>query len=159
VCPCRALSFSSNRTGDERGVKMNFDKRGYLVLVVFALLAADVGRTRAEILLETADYTKALLPAYVVGEGQVLGARFHVNGTVAVDDIGANFVKSDGGLIYGAITSLGGSPGLPAGTRGLFNPIAETTISVPNRSSDLRVALSATLGPGDYALVFGSNRF
>src|SRR5262249_39666860 len=105
------------------------------------------------------DYTNALTPAYVVGEHQILGARFHVNGTVAVDHIGAHFVKSDGGLIFGALVSLSGSPGLPGGTPGAFNPIAETTFSVPNQSSDQMIPLSATLGSGDYAVLFGSDRF
>jgi hypothetical protein len=76
-----------------------------------------------------------------------------------VDHIGGHFVKSDGGTIFGAIASLGGPLGLPSGTPGTFSPIAETTFSVPNKSSDLLVGLSASLGPGDYALVFGSNRF
>jgi hypothetical protein len=130
-----------------------------MALAGVILLAISQGRGRADILLETADYTSALTPAYVVGEGQILGARFHVSGTVAVDHIGAHFVKSYGGLIYGAITPLSGSPGLPSGTPDTFNPIATTTFSVPNTSSDQMIALSATLGAGDYALVFGSNRF
>jgi hypothetical protein len=130
-----------------------------MALAVFVLLGINLGRGRADLLLETADYTNALTPAYVVGEGQILGARFHVSGTVAVDHIGAHFVKSDGGVIYGAIASLSGSPALPSGTPGNFNPIAETTFSVPNKDSNQLVALSATLGPGDYALLFGSNRF
>jgi hypothetical protein len=134
-------------------------RRQGLVLAGVILLAIGLGRGRADVLLETADYTNALTPAYVVGEDQILGARFHVSGTVAVDHIGAHFVKSDGGLIYGALTSLNGSPALPSGTPGSFNPIAETTFAVPNKSSDLLIGLSATLGPGDYALVFGSNRF
>src|SRR5207247_6746909 len=79
-------------------------------------------------------------------------------GIVAVDHIGAHFVKSDGGLIYGALASLSGAPGLPSGTPGTFNPIAETTFT-PTKGADQLVSLSATLGPGDYALVFGSNRF
>src|SRR5262249_34890169 len=87
-----------------------------------------------------------------------LGARFHVSGTVAVDHIGAHFVKSDGGLIYGAIASLTGSPGLPPDTPGTFNPLAVTTFT-PVKGADQLVPLSATLGPGDYALVFGSARF
>jgi hypothetical protein len=132
-------------------------RRG-LALAVLALLGLGLGRSRADLLLETAAYTNALTPAYVVGEDQILGARFHVSGTFAVDQIGAHFVKSDGGLVYGAITSLNGSPGLPPDTPGTFNPLAVTTFT-PIKGSDQLVPLSATLGPGDYALVFGSNRF
>jgi hypothetical protein len=132
-------------------------RRG-LALAVFVLLGLGLGRGRADLLLETADYTNALTPAYVVGEDQILGARFHVSGIVAVDHIGAHFVKSDGGLIYGAIASLTGLPGLPPGTPGTFNPLASTTFT-PVKGADQLVPLSATLGPGDYALVFGSNRF
>src|SRR5262249_13375710 len=129
------------------------------VLLGVLLVNGTSGRARAEILLETADFSNALTPAYVVGQGQTLGARFHVSGTVAVDHIGAHFVKTDGGTIYGAIASPSGSPGLPAGAPGSFNPIAETTFTV-NAWTDQSVALSATLGAGDYAvLLFGSNRF
>src|SRR5215831_12820671 len=98
-------------------------RRQGLVLAGVILLAIGQGRGRADILLETADYTNALTPAYVVGEDQIVGARFHVSGTVAVDHIGAHFVKSYGGLIYGALTSLNGPQGLPSGTPGSFNPI------------------------------------
>src|SRR5262245_55448894 len=129
-----------------------------LGLAALALLGLRLGRSRADVLLETAAYTNALTPACVVGEDQIRGARFHVSGTVAVDQIGAHFVKSDGGLVYGAITSLSGSPGLPPDTPGTFNPLAVTTFT-PIKGADQLVPLSATLGPGDYALVFGSNRF
>jgi hypothetical protein len=130
-----------------------------LALAVFVLLGVGLGRGRADILLETADYTNALTPAYIVGANQFVGARFHVSGTVAVDHIGAHFVRSDGGQLFGALVSLSGSPAFPAGTPGNFNPIAETTFSVPNKAGDFLTGLSATLGPGDYALVFGSGRF
>jgi hypothetical protein len=132
--------------------------RRSMALAVFVLLGLSLGRSRADLLLETADYTNVLTPAYVVGEGQIVAARFHVSGTVGVDHIGAHFVKSDGGLIYGAIASLSGSPALPLGTPGTFNPIAETTFTAI-KGSDQLISLSATLGPGDYAVVFGSNRF
>jgi hypothetical protein len=130
-----------------------------MALALFVLLGLSLRQSRADLLLETADYTNALTPAYVVGEGQVLGARFHVNGTVAVDHIGAHFVRSDGGLIFGAIAALSGSPAFPSGSPGSLNPIAETTFVAPNKGADMLVPFSVTLGPGDYALVFGSNRF
>jgi hypothetical protein len=137
---------------------MKSEKLRRWVPVLLVLVGGISGPARADILLETADYTGALTPAYVLGEDQVLGARFHVSGTVAVDHIGAHFVESDGGLVYGAIASLSGSPAFPAGTPGTFSPVATTTF-MPTKGADQMIPLSATLGAGDYALVFGSNRF
>ena len=83
-------------------------------LAVLVLLGIGLAESRADLLLETADYTNALTPAYIIGEGQTVGVRFHLGGSVAVDHIGAHFVKSDGGTIFGAIVSLSGSPAFPS---------------------------------------------
>jgi hypothetical protein len=137
-------------------MKANMLRRWFPVSLL--LVGGISGPARGEVLLATADYNNALSPAYVVGQGQTVGARFHVSGTVAVDHIGAHFVRTDGGPIFGAIASLGGSQGVPAGAPGSFNPIAETTFKV-NPGTNQSVPLSATLGKGNYAVLFGSDRF
>lgn len=88
---------------------------------------------------------------------QYLGWRFHLNAPFQVQTIGGNI--SGSGTFFGAIVPLNSLSGVPSG-----RPFDDTTISVatfagPGNATDLSIPMSALLRPGDYALVFGSERF
>jgi hypothetical protein len=90
-----------------------------------------------------------------------IGARFHLDHETLIDHIGGEFFQ-DGdpsALTFGAITALSPS-GFPVGGPSTFQPLAETTfVAVQGQDLDLMIPLSVTLPPGDYALIFGGNRF
>jgi hypothetical protein len=89
--------------------------------------------------------------------GQFLGVRFHLTDTVAVDHIGGH-ISSEGSL-FGAIVPLNNLSALPGSDPMSFVPLAQTTFTATTLSSDIHVPLSVILSPGDYALIFGSQRF
>jgi len=64
-------------------------------------------------------------------------------------------------MLFGAIATVDSTTGFPTQLPTNFQPLAETTFSPPTSflPSDTIVPLSITLGPGKYALIFGSNRF
>ena len=95
-------------------------------------------------------------------EEHFLGSRFHVDATLEVTKIGGHLahVQSHPGDLFGAIISLSGPDALPAGSPFSDDEVvAKTLFHGPIPSTDFRTPLSATLGPGDYALIFGSGQF
>jgi hypothetical protein len=65
-------------------------------------------------------------------------------------------------MLFGAITAVDPSTGFPSALPTNFQPIAETIFSPPpnaSSNSDTLAPLLVTLVPGEYALIFGSNRF
>jgi probable HAF family extracellular repeat protein len=90
---------------------------------------------------------------------QFVGARFAVSQTELVSDIGGHLGNSSGTL-FGAIVSLSSPTALPTGSPfSLPEVVASTTFNAGTPSSDFLTPLSATLNPGEYALVFGSGQF
>ncbi len=88
---------------------------------------------------------------------QYLGWRFHLNAPFQVQAIGGNI--SGSGTFFGAIVPVSSVSAIPSG-----RPFDDTTISVatfagPGNATDVSIPLSAFLLPGDYALIFGSERF
>ena len=90
---------------------------------------------------------------------QFIGARFAVTQPDQVTEIGGHLGNTNGTL-FGAIISLSSSTALPSGSP--FNGpevVASTTFNAGSPSSDFLTPLSATLTPGEYALVLGSGEF
>ncbi len=92
----------------------------------------------------------------IIDAGQFLVARFHVDQTAEVEAIGGHLGSS--GEIFGALIPLSGPDALPEEIP-LDQALASTTFDAGTASRDFRTPLSATLEPGDYALVFGSGLF
>jgi hypothetical protein len=93
---------------------------------------------------------------------QYLGERFHVAKATQVDHVGGDvgtMVPEPSSTIFVAITPLSGPSGFPLETPLTFTPAAATAITLFELDSNLLFPLNAFLPPGDYALVFGSNRF
>jgi hypothetical protein len=94
---------------------------------------------------------------------QFVGARFSLSQTTHITSIGGVFELSGPDLgnlqLFASIAALGPN-GFPAGLPPTFNPLAVTTFT-PNYSptADTLVSLPITLPPGNYAAIFGSNRF
>ncbi|MHC4093515.1 MAG: hypothetical protein ACYSVY_25125, partial [Planctomycetota bacterium] len=127
---------------------------------VFALVlamgpsAADAGVIHESATMGAAGQSNGVL----LHSGQFLGSRFHVDATVEVNSIGGHLLSSEGTL-FGAIVSLSGPDVFPSGRPFDSTTIASTTFTVGTPSVDFRTPLSATLPPGDYALIFGSGEF
>ncbi len=95
-------------------------------------------------------------------EGYFLGSRFHVDATIEVTQIGGHLahVQSHPGDLFGAIISLSGPDALPTGSPFSDDEVVRKTLfHGPIPSNDFRIPLSVVLGPGDYALIFGSGQF
>jgi len=94
-----------------------------------------------------------------IASGQsATGWRFEVSVPFQVESIGGHLYSSDQQPIYGAIIALDSITSLPQGLP--FNPnevVASTTFIPPSPSDEILVPLSATLAPGAYVLLFGTN--
>ena len=94
---------------------------------------------------------------YSLMSSQFLGSRFTIEETTQVTAIGGHLYASSGTL-FGAILSMEGMTplGLPFDTEEVM---ASTVFNPGYPSSEFVTALSVTLAPGDYALIFGSGYF
>lgn len=97
---------------------------------------------------------------------QFLGVRFGLDTAVHVTAIGGSFCCGETGSsgtnpeIFGAITTLAGADGLPAGGTDNFAPLAYVVFAPSAvQTEDVSVPVDLDLAPGDYALIFGSDRF
>jgi hypothetical protein len=92
---------------------------------------------------------------------QWLGSRFTLSSATDITAIGGNIGGAPATTLFGAIISLSSVSALPA-----FSPLdlpsnalADVVFSAPSLSADLRVPLALTLGPGTYAVIFGTGLF
>ncbi len=101
------------------------------------------------------------------GPTQYLGSRFHVRETFQVSAVGGQIQGPFPQLglgdqhIFAAIVALAGPTALPVGGApgepfSLSELVAATTFHPGLGGNDVRTPLSATLTPGDYALIFGA---
>lgn len=94
----------------------------------------------------------------IVDSGQFLGARFSLGSTTTLTGVGGQVCGSSAADdFFAAILPLSGPGALPA-----FNPLdlignalASATFVPGDSGADVTIPFSITLGPGDYALVFG----
>lgn len=86
---------------------------------------------------------------------QFLGAQFHLDGNVRVTHIGGHMLGGPTPLVFGSIVRLSSASALPSGSPFDSSRLATVTFNPGRPSSDFRAALPISLGPGDYALVFG----
>jgi hypothetical protein len=101
-------------------------------------------------------FTGQVLGATIWGQ-QFLGSRFHLTQPAHVTAVGGHLAADYAGTLFAAIVRLSSPMGLPT-----FAPhaiesaaLASTLFTPPRPSGDVLLPLSADLGPGDYALVFG----
>ncbi|AGA30888.1 PEP-CTERM sorting domain-containing protein [Singulisphaera acidiphila] len=129
-----------------------------LAIVALGLTAAAAGQARAGLVLETATAGTPATYGYSLFSNQTIGSRFHLDTTTAITQIGGNLGGS--GTLFGAITALSAPDALPTGTSLTFPVLAWTVFTLSNDlTTDIFANLSVTLGPGDYALIFGTGRF
>jgi len=96
---------------------------------------------------------------YQLGWDFMLGTRFHLDSPAQVQQVGGRMWPY-GGQIFGGIFELASPTAFPSGNPFDAAPIALTVFTPPQSTDgDFLVPLSATLAPGDYALMFGSGRF
>jgi len=119
------------------------------------------GSARGEVIYESAELgATGQTGGIVVSAEQFIGSRFHVAEAVAVSGVGGHMraVASLGDeRLFAAIIVLSGPGTLPEGSPLAQDEIlAATTFEPSVLSSDVLVPLSVRIGPGDYALVFGS---
>ena len=141
-------------------------KRFCCLLVLIGLLANGAAIARAAIILETATYGGSTSGGSALGSfSEILGARFVVSTTVAVDHIGGNIEEPNSGPsaagLFGAIVKLANDPSaVPAPDWASNGSVqAATVFHASTPSTDILVPLSVVLVPGEYALMFGSGHF
>lgn len=92
------------------------------------------------------------------GGQSVVGWRFEVSAPFQVEQIGGHLFGSNQQPIYGAIIALDSITSLPQGLPfNLDEVVASTTFVPPSPSNEILLPLTATLAPGAYALVFGTD--
>jgi len=94
-----------------------------------------------------------------LGETQFLGSRFSTDQQVNITAVGGHLVEGTAGNLFGAIIRLTGPGGVPQGSPFSGSEVVASTVFDPcSSSTDFRAPLTATLEPGNYALVFGTGR-
>ena len=144
-------------------------KSVYLMLVfAVAVCGAFAGNIEAGIIYESAELGSTGLTGGSVSSigyksnnstTYYAGARFHLDYEAEVTAIGGHFYLdlTSNGNLFGAIISLSGPDVYPSSVPFETLEVMASTVFVPNYpSTDYRTALSVTLDPGDYAVVFGT---
>jgi PEP-CTERM motif len=130
----------------------------FAATILIASAAADAAQ--ADIVFESATLgpTGFMFPAPSILDLQFLGSRFAVTNTVRVTSVGGH-LEGISGTFFAAIVSLSSPTALPSGSPFDTTTVATTTFTAPFPSDDILVPLSATLGPGNYGLIFGTGQF
>ncbi len=134
------------------------DFRRMLALCAVACALALIS-AKADIIYESALLGPQSDSGTLINAQQFMGTRFHLDNPAAVQQVGGAFYSS--GTIFGGIFSLSGPTAFPSGNPIDVAPLA-LTVFVAAYSPfawDIRTPLDVTLGPGDYALVFGSGLY
>lgn len=116
----------------------------------------------AAIVYQSATYTGQDTGEYILTDNNFMGAVFTLTRTTAITGIGAQFGGFPSGDIFGAIVPVGSPTDVPAGpsTNLAAISLADVVFAVPQATAiDLIEPLKVTLGPGSYAVIFGSGQF
>jgi hypothetical protein len=134
-------------------------RRTSCCLLLILLVFGSASPAPAVIIYESATLgTTGVAFGTSISSTQFFGARFSVDQTVTVTDIGGHILAT--GDLFGAIVSLSGPTAFPTGSPFDIGEVLGVTVFTPGfPSSDFRTPLSVALTPGDYALVFGSGLF
>ncbi len=127
--------------------------------IAFALASTSADATT---IYESATYTGQDTGEYILTENNFMGAVFTLTKTTAITGIGAQFGGFPSGDIFGAIVPVASPTDFPAGSSDDLASIslADVVFAVPQATAiDLTEPLNVTLGPGSYAVIFGSGQF
>jgi hypothetical protein len=116
----------------------------------------------AATIYQSATYTGNDTGAYTVQAGAYFGAAFSLSQQTQITGIGGEFGGFPDGTIFGAIVSLASLSSFPTASPDNLASIAlgNTVFSVPQATAvDVTAPLSLLLGPGTYAVIFGSGQF
>jgi hypothetical protein len=139
-------------------------KTQILATAILLIIAARSEASQPQTILESATTSlDGLRIPLTVDQFQYLGCRFHLDQPTNIEAIGGRIWRDTADTtVFGAIATLTSPNGFPELTPKTFSPIAVTTFTTPisnQDTNDLLVPLSVLLQPGDYAIIFGSNRF
>lgn len=111
-------------------------------------------------LLETAEYSPPGHAGYAI-DSQFLGARFEIDTQSRITAIGGH-INPISGTLFGAVVRLTGPDALPSVLPDALATHDQTLLyqtfdqpQLRSATSDLLMEVSITLGPGQYALIFG----
>lgn len=140
---------------------MRIRTAGLASVVVFRLLVASSSAAGATVDLASATMgTPGYNSGQAIGTNQFLGWRFEITGGLRVTHVGGHLVAAPDGGVFAAIVRLDDIDSLPAGAPFLPSEIVATAaFTPPAPSNDAAAPLNALLGPGAYALVFGSGLY
>ena len=131
--------------------------------ILAALLSALPAQ--AATIYQSAAYSGVDLGDYVLSNHDLIGAAFSLSGPTTITGIGAQFGCCNGGSIFGTIVPLASITSFPSVASDQLASISLASIlfAVPSGTAalDLMEPLSTplTLGPGDYAVIFGAGQF
>jgi hypothetical protein len=111
---------------------------------------------------QSATYSAQDTGEYILNDNNIMGAVFTLTKTTAITGIGAQFGGFPSGEIFGAIVPVASPADVPAGSSDGLAAIslADVVFAVPQATAiDLIEPLKVTLGPGSYAVVFGTDQF
>lgn len=138
---------------------MNFSHKTLLVLAAVIFLTLTATSAKADSIIYQSAALGPTGQSFGIGlsNTQYLGTRFTIETNTLVTGIGGHLGGQ--GLLFGAIVQLSGPDALPSGNPFDGTVIAATTFVAGAQSSDFLTPLSANLGPGNYALIFGAGQF
>ncbi len=118
--------------------------------------SATLGQTGIPI----SELTNQNVPGTNVTPGAFAGVRFRLDQPVITSQIGGHFVANSGGTFFGAIVELEDESDFPdSGDFTTDDFLGSASLSFPTPSDEVFGNLELSLGPGWYALVFGSGLF
>lgn len=136
-------------------------KRFFAGLTAGGMLAITISAASAATIHETAIIgTTGLSSGSAISSGSYLGSQFELSQTTKITGIGGHMFAAHGNM-FGAIVSL--DPGLmkpsflPSELEA--NTLAHTVFNAGLPSADYIAPISVVLGPGNYAVIFGSGLF
>lgn len=133
--------------------------------IIFAMgIATTFGQASATVIYQSASPGSADCSAggAFLDNTQFLGARFSLGSTTTLTGVGGQVCGSSAGDdFFAAILSLTGPGALPSfdPLNLISNTLASATFVPGDAGNDVTIPFSITLGPGNYALVFGAGLF
>lgn len=126
-------------------------------LIIAVLLVVSPFAASADLIHESATLGPVPTPGGFHITTQYVGSRFELTDTFDITAVGGHINEWTDGTLFAAIVPLASFFALPTSSDIESIALASVLFSPPSPSNEFSIALSTTLGPGVYGLVFGGS--